>query len=58
VSVMNPGPARHRRGGNWWETVRYALDDWPRTARLCVIILVSETPPTLLAVLIRLLIRH
>jgi hypothetical protein len=58
VSVVNRAPVRQRKDANWWETVRYALDDSRRTARLCVIILVSGVPPELLAVLIRLLIRH
>lgn len=27
--------------GGWPGVVRYALDDWPRTARLCVIVVVA-----------------
>jgi hypothetical protein len=34
-----------------WETVRYALDSTARTVRLCVILLVLVTVPTLLMLL-------
>jgi len=32
-----------------WKTVRSALDSWPRTLRLAVIMLVAFTPPVALA---------
>lgn len=31
-----------------WKTVRSALDSWPRTLRLSVIMLVAFTPPLVL----------
>lgn len=40
-----------------WATIRYALDSTPRTARLCVIMLVASIPPGGL-LLFLLLIRH
>ena len=33
-----PDPESDRSG--WPGVVRYALDDWPRTIRLCVIVIV------------------
>jgi hypothetical protein len=36
VIASKPEP----ESGGWPGVVRYALDDWPRTVRLCVIMLV------------------
>jgi hypothetical protein len=39
------GPAL-RQCPEIWRTVRYALEDWGRTARFCLIMLVMFVPPT------------
>ena len=39
-----------------WETIRSALDSNARTARLCVIILVTSIPPAVVTYLIHFLI--
>ena len=31
-----------------WATVREALDDWPKTVRLCVIVAVTRVPAPVL----------
>ena len=36
-----------------WRTVRYAIDGWGKTLRLCVILLVASVPPTVIALLVR-----
>lgn len=36
---------RPKLGEAGWKTVRSALDSWPRTARLSVIMLVVSAPP-------------
>lgn len=36
-----------------WRTVRFALDNWSRTARLCVIFLTLNVPVEILMWLIR-----
>jgi hypothetical protein len=36
-----------------WRTVRFALDSWDRTARMCVIYLTLNVPVEILAWLIR-----
>jgi hypothetical protein len=33
------------RGAGRWSTVRYAIDDWGRTIRLCLILIVLSVPP-------------
>lgn len=38
-----------RLGDAGWKTVRSALDSWPRTLRLSLIMLVASTPPVALA---------
>ena len=39
-------PARSATGSAArWETIRYALDSTPRTARLCVILIAASLPP-------------
>ena len=35
-----------------WQTIRFALESWARTARLCVIMLVTSVPVDTLAWLI------
>jgi hypothetical protein len=51
-----PAPREPRHGGRW-ETIRYALDNNPRTFRLCLILLVAAVPSCLLA-LVAELMRH
>lgn len=51
-----PAPREPRHGGRW-ETIRYALDNNPRTFRLCLILLVAAVPSCLVA-LVAELIRH
>lgn len=41
-----------------WGTVRYAIDQWGRTLRLCLIVLVMSVPPAVVAVLVRVLMRR
>jgi hypothetical protein len=52
-------PARRgpRHGGGRWAVVLSALDSWPRTLRLCLILLVMITAPVAAAVIAE-LIRH
>ncbi len=40
-------------GGGKWQTVRYALDSWSRTVRLCLIVLAMQAPVTVLIWLIK-----
>lgn len=43
------GPRLPRREGDErWRTIRYALGSWSRTARLCLIVLVTSVPPGVL----------
>jgi hypothetical protein len=39
----------NKRDGKW-DTIRYALDSWPRTGRLVVIILVMDFPSLMTAI--------
>jgi hypothetical protein len=39
------------RGAGRWNTVRYAIDDWGRTIRLCLILTVLSVPPAAAALL-------
>ena len=52
-----PAVRRPRRDGGRWETVRYALDSWQRTFRLCLILVVMTSAPCLAALAV-VLIRH
>lgn len=36
-----------------WQTLRYAIDGWGRTLRLCTILIVTAVPPALVALLVR-----
>jgi hypothetical protein len=51
-----PAPQEPRQGGRW-ETIRYALDNNPRTLRLCLILSVAAAAPYL-AILAAELVRH
>jgi hypothetical protein len=51
-----PAPREPRQGGRW-ETIRYALDNNPRTLRLCLILSVGAAAPYL-AILAAELIRR
>lgn len=51
-----PAPREPRQGGRW-ETIRYALDNNPRTFRLCLILSVAAVAPCL-AIVIAELARH
>lgn len=55
MSVPAPSGARH--DGGRWETVRYAVDSWARTFRLCLILLVRAISPVAAAVAV-VLIHH
>lgn len=46
-SRLPPGAAER------WQTVRFALESWSRTARLCLIYLVMSVPADVLVWLIR-----
>jgi hypothetical protein len=52
-----PASRRPRSGGGRWETIRYALDSWARTFRLCLILIVVAVAPYLAAVTV-MLIHH
>jgi len=45
-------PTRHAAEQRW-QTIRFALESWARTARLCVIMLVTSVPVDILAWLIQ-----
>jgi hypothetical protein len=51
-----PAPGELDRGGRW-QTIRYALDNNPRTFRLCLILSVAAVAPCL-AIVIAELTRH
>lgn len=51
-----PAPGEPHQGGRW-ETIRYALDNNPRTFRLCLILSVATVSPCLAAVIAE-MIRH
>jgi hypothetical protein len=51
-----PAPREPHEGGRWG-TIRYALDNNPRTFRLCLILLVTALGPCLAAI-IAALMRH
>jgi hypothetical protein len=55
VSVPTLWQPSHANGR--WETIRYALDSWERTIRLCLILLVSIVAPVAAAV-VAVLIHH
>jgi hypothetical protein len=44
-------PLRGQTGGadQRWQTIRFALESWAKTARLCVIVLVMSVPVDALA---------
>lgn len=51
-------PAPREPGqGDRWETIRYALDNNPRTFRLCLILLAAAAAPCL-GVVVAEMIRH
>jgi hypothetical protein len=53
VSVARRGQARQSDApAGRWETIRSALDSNARTARLCLIILATGTPPAVIIFLI------
>ena len=52
-----PTSRRPRHDGGRWDTIRYALESWPRTLRLCLILLVTIAAPVAAAALAE-LIRH
>ena len=41
-----------------WGTVRYAIDGWGRTLRLCLILIVMSVPPSVVVILAHALFRH
>jgi hypothetical protein len=41
-----PAPRKPCQDGGRWETIRYALDSWARTLRLCLILIVLVATPT------------
>jgi hypothetical protein len=43
-----PAPRPPKNDGRW-ETIRYALDSWDRTLRLCLILLVLIATPAVAA---------
>ena len=53
-----PAPREPRHGGGRWETIRYALDSWQRTFRLCLILSVATVVSTGVAALVATLIHH
>jgi hypothetical protein len=53
-----PAEREPRHGGGPWETIRYALDSWPRTFRLCLILSVATMVSTGVGTVTATLIRH
>jgi hypothetical protein len=51
-------PARRASGSGRWGTVRYAIDGWGRTLRLCLILIIMSVPPSVVAVLAHVLLRR
>ena len=58
LSMSVPAPREPRHGGSRWETIRYALDSWPRTFRLCLILAMTTVVSTGMATAVATLIRH
>lgn len=55
MSLVPDTTGIHHVARPMWETVRYALDDTPRTIRLCVILLtigIATIAPSLIVALI------
>ena len=52
-----PAPQEPRHDGGRWDLVLFALESWPRTLRLCLILLVTITAPVAAAAVAE-LIRH
>ena len=52
-----PAPQEPRHDGGRWEVVLSALESWPRTLRLCLILLVTIAAPVA-ATAVAELIRH
>ena len=46
--TVTPASGRQPTNGSAerWSTVRFALESWSRTARLCVILFVASIPPS------------
>jgi len=53
-----PAPREPRHGGGRWDAVIVALDSWPRTARLCVILLVGTAVSSGMATGVAELVMH
>jgi hypothetical protein len=47
-----PAPRRRRHDGGRWDTIHYALASWPRTLRLCLILLVTMIAPVAAAAVV------
>jgi hypothetical protein len=56
MSLPTPRPPRH--GGGRWDAIICALDSWPRTFRLCLIILVATMVSSGMAAVVAELIRR
>ena len=51
--TVTPAPGRHPEIGSHgsaerWGTIRFALENWGRTVRLCLILLVASVPPSVI----------
>jgi hypothetical protein len=49
---------RRTSGSGRWGTVRYAIDGWGRTLRLCLILIVLSVPPSVVVMLVHALLRR
>jgi hypothetical protein len=49
---------RSRGSAARWSTIRYAIDRWDRTLRLCLILLVASVPPSVIGVTVSWLLRR
>jgi hypothetical protein len=57
ASVMST-PGRPRSSPGRWGTVLYAIDDWGRTLRLCLILLVLSVSPVTAVLLTHVLLQR
>ena len=53
-----PAPREPRHGGGRWDAIISALDSWPRTFRLCLILFVATVVSSGVVAVVVMLIRH
>jgi hypothetical protein len=53
-----PAPREPRHGGGRWDAIISALDNWPRTFRLCLILSVATVVSSGVVTVVTMLVRH